>query len=323
MTTPKEIHQLIRQHNVITQARYSLSATELDLFFALLSQIGDDKVSRKAYTIDVKWLEGLSGKKLNTTQLRQSTEKMIRRVYTITEEDGSYVQVALLSSARYIAQERKLILRVDEEMEKYLFDLKSNFTLYYLEKALQLNSKFSKRIYQMLSQFRATGFFKTSIQQLKGRLELYDESTGEEQYKKVSAFRTYVLDVAQTELKDTDLPFEYELIKSGRSFKNIIFRFEADSIKTTKKVSKPSSDRSPSQPVLHQEEEVREGKRTLYERMATDFNLSHEHILSIFGSFNLQTINKALYDIKLQISDGKVSNKKAYTRKWFDNLLAK
>lgn len=324
--------QIIKQHNVITQARYSLSATELDIFFALLSKIGDEKASKDFYVVDVNWLEQLSGVKFNSTQLRHTTETMIKRIYTLTEDDGSYTQVALLSSVRYIAKERKLILRVAPEMEEYLFDLKKNFTLYYLEYALKLNSKFSKRLYQMLSQFRSTGLFKTSLKQLKEQLGLIDEETGKEQYGKLSAFKRYVLDVAQEELESTDMPFTYKLIKKGLAYQGIEFHFEplgldgrpvaADCLVgagETEEAVEEAKARVEAR-LLHPEEVVHEGVRTLYERMTDDFDLAHEQIAEIFDGFKIKAIHKALYDIKLLISDGKVSNKKAYTMKFFANL---
>lgn len=314
----------LKQHNIITQARYSMSALEMDVFFALLSVLNENDRTSKHYTIDVNDLEGVAGKSFHSTRLKEVTESLIKRVYTLTQDDGSYLQLGLLSSARYVADERKLILRVNPDMEEYLFDLKNNFTLYYLEYALRLNSKFSKRIYQMLSQFRSTGFFKTTIQKLKEQLELYDSTTGEEQYQKISAFKRYVLDIAKSELEQTDINFTYKLIKVGRSYKMIEFYFKNQTKHTPKADSKETKPISIKPiPTLHPEEEQAEGKRTLYERMATDFSLSHEHILSIFGTFSLKTINKALYDIKLNINDGKVSNKEAYTRKWFENLLLK
>lgn len=317
--------QLIKQHNALTQAKYSLSATELDIFFALLSQIEEESSPAQAYTLDVAWLEGITGKKLNTTQLRQSTEKLLRRIYTLPEEDGSYFQSALLSSARYVSKERKLILRVDPEMGKYLFNLKSNFTLYYLEYALRLNSKFSKRIYQMLSQFRSTGFFKTTIRRLKEQLELVDEDGGE-QYKKVSAFRKYVLDVAQKELQGTDINFTYTLVKQGRAYRMIEFRFSRneDAAQQKRPLAQggkaQAADGSKAPTALHPQESPDPNKRTLYQRMQEDHRLSHQQIISLFESFDYKTITKALYDIKNNIRDKGVANKAGYTMKCFESL---
>ncbi len=323
-------YTLLKQHNVITQAKYSMSALEMDVFFALLSVLDEKDRTSKYYKVEVKDLEEVAGKTFHSTRLREVTDSLMNRVYTLTslsQKNGDYLQINLLSSARYVSDKRKLIMRVNPEMEEYLFDLKSNFTLYYLEYALSLNSKFSKRIYQILSQFRSTGFFKITIKKLKEQLELYDSKTGKELYQKVSAFRRYVLDVAQKELMDTDINFEYELIKSGRAYKAIVFKFESEPVKPGGKkadsTKKPKIDMfmgAKPVPTLHPEEQQAKG-RTLYERMSTDFKLSHEHIIAIFNSFSIKVINKALYDIKLNINDGKVSNKEAYTRKWFENLL--
>jgi plasmid replication initiation protein len=242
------------------------------------------------------------------------------REYTIEHQDGSYLQVGILASAEYNATSRVLELELSSKMERFLFDLKENFTIYYLETALQLSSKFSKRIYQMLSQFRSTGFYKTTIQKLKEQLGVT------ESYVKFSAFEKYVLKKAQEELEGTDMRFSYTLKKEGRSYKWIIFNFTKG---FQSKSSSPSEEegevviKTPKKTVnnafLHPDEKAQKGKRLVYDRMVDDYNLSPRQVSLIFKNFSLEEINQELYQIQLKVVDGKVQNKAGYTAKWFQN----
>jgi plasmid replication initiation protein len=251
--------------------------------------------------------------------VKEATSRLRMREYAIEHQDGSYLQVGILASAEYNASTRMLELELSSKMEKFLFDLKENFTIYYLETALQLSSKFSKRIYQMLSQFRSTGFYKTTIQKLKEQLGVT------ESYAKFSAFEKYVLKKAQEELEETDMRFTYSLKKEGRSYKWIVFNFNKG-FRATKQVEEKEEGmtievpkRNASNAFLHPDEKLIKGKRLLYDRMLDDYNLSPRQVSLIFKNFSLSEINQELYQIQLKVVDGKVQNKSSYTAKWFQN----
>ncbi len=172
----------------------------------------------------------------------------------------------------------------------------------------------------MLSQFRSTGFFKTAVQGLKEQLEL-------RQYKKISAFRRYVLDVAQKELQDTDISFTYGLLKRGRAYKMVEFRFsrEERASRPLKYQGEGVMAESPKDSVhapmaLHPEEEATPDTRTLYQRLQEDRRLSHQQIIGLF-ELGYKAIVKALYDIKNNIRDRGVANKAGYTMKCFEAML--
>lgn len=65
---------------------------------------------------------------------------------------------------------------------RHFFDLKQNFTTFQLHMALSLDSKYAKRIHEMLSQYKDIGSIKIELLELKRRLLLYDDKTGDEQY---------------------------------------------------------------------------------------------------------------------------------------------
>ena len=309
----------IKQHNLITQAKHAMTATEMNVMFMLLEKLDERDRSNRIYQISLSDLQHKSGKEVKLSHLKEATSRLRMREYAIEHEDGSYLQLGILASAEYNASSRTLELELSSKMEKYLFDLKENFTIYYLETALQLSSKFSKRIYQMLSQFRSTGFYKTTIPKLKEQLGVT------ESYAKFSAFEKYVLKKAQEELNQTDMSFTYDLEKQGRSYKWIIFKFRKGFQKSVKSEEDTEGtavnviEEPANTTFLHPEEKPVKGKRLVYDRMVDDFSLSPMQVSLIFRHFSLSEINKALYQIQLKIADGKVQNKGKYTVKWFQN----
>lgn len=320
--TKAKLPKQIKQHNVLTQARYDMSALEMDIVFLLLSKLDNEKRSKKLYRIHIGELEDRAGKEvINVTRLRESTSKLRSREYSIVEEDGSYLQVGILASARYIKQDRILELELSMMMEEFLFDLRENFTVYYLETALRLKSKYAKRIYQLLSQFRSTGFYRISIQKMKEQLGLYNPDTGEEKYTEFTTFKRKVIEVAKKELDNTDMKFSYKFMKEGRSYKWMEFYFTPLNKRGEHEPKQLELETIPipvSNKLMHPEETEQDGKRLLFDRMTEDYNLSQKQIAIIFQNFNLKTINKTLYNLKLEFNDRNVTNKGAYTAKRFE-----
>ena len=88
-----------------------------------------------------------------------------------------------------------------------------------------LRSKYSKRIYKMLSQFKSPGVMHISVEELKKRLKLLDSKTGKEKFKDWTIFVKKVLEVAKREINEfADLRFTYEAKETGRKFTNLEFK---------------------------------------------------------------------------------------------------
>lgn len=215
----------IRQHNAITTARYEMSACEMDIVFSLLSMLRKEDRAGTFYRISVLELQKLTGRTWNYQRLLEATSNLRTREYTF--EDGKHLlQVGLLASALYVKGEGILELEISERIRPYLLDLKNNFTSYRLQAVFSLSSKYSKRIYQIASQWKDVGETKTyTLDEFKVMLALKDpKGIAPEQYEKVSALQKYVLDVATAQINEhTDLHIKYELLKKGRSFHSIRF----------------------------------------------------------------------------------------------------
>jgi plasmid replication initiation protein len=214
----------VRHSNVITQSRHELSAAQLDLYFMMLSLIRENDEVDKMYEISVREIESITGRMWQYNQLLVATEGMIGKVLRIDQHDG-VLQIALLSSAKYVRGKGKIELSIDPKLRPYLIDIKNNFTSFQLHCVLSLSSKYAKWMYLQFSRWKDVGYVLFEINELKILLNLKDPNGKlPEQYTQWIEFKKRVLDTSVKQINEsTDLKISYELEKKGRSFHKIHF----------------------------------------------------------------------------------------------------
>lgn len=216
---------VIRQHNVITSARYDYTACQMDIFFYLLSQLGRHDEPNHEYLLHIKDIEQLTGRQWNYQQLREATADMGSRLFEI-DSDQSYQQLWMFQRVEYLKGKGCLQIQLAEPIRPFLFNLKENFTSYELHSALKLSSKYAKRIYQFVSQWKDKD--STPIIQLdsfKEMLSLKDPKGKQaELFQNISQLKARVLDVAIRQINEhTDLRVDYHLSKTGKAYDSVRF----------------------------------------------------------------------------------------------------
>jgi replicase len=206
--------KIIYQHNAITSGRYDYSACMLDILFMILSGL---ETGKREYLISAKEIELITGRIWNYQQLRTSTEMIGSRMFEI-ETAETYKQLWLFSYVEYLKGMGTFKVKINEEALPFFFELKNNFTSMQLKSVLNCSSKYAKRLYALACQWRSIGKKRFEILELKKMLGLINKK-GEEQFERISAFKSQVLDIARKQINEnTDIKFDYELTKKGRSF---------------------------------------------------------------------------------------------------------
>ncbi len=297
----EEISQkLITQDNAITSARYEMSALEKNIIYMMMSQLKKEDASDTIYYISVRELMDQTGTRNSYDDLKRATENLIGRVLQIRRPNGNLLQVSMISSAEYLAGQGIVEIGLDPKIRPFFFDLKKNFTAFQLHMALSLDSKYAKRIYEMLSQYKDLGSLKLELLELKRRLLLYDDKTGEEQYRNWSDFEKRILVTAQKEINaKTDLNITYKAIKQGRRFSDIEFKIKKS---TSTQVRIDFHDESAA----------------IFGRLVNEYRLRKDQAVEVVERFSVAEINKTLYDIKIKIANHEVKNIGAYTAKIFN-----
>lgn len=219
---------ILKQHNALTEARYEMSALEKNIFYMLMSQLLE--IEKRYYQINITELKNKLrelGQEISLEDIQEATKNLVTRVYELDEPSGDYLQVTLFASVEYKEGSDFIEIELSKTIRSYLFDLEFDFTSYQFNSALSLRSIYSKRIYEMLSQYKDLGIFEISVQKLKERLRIIDPVNKIEKFTVWSVFSKDVLELTRREIsKKTDISFTYTPKKTGRKFTDIEFHIE-------------------------------------------------------------------------------------------------
>lgn len=273
------------QSNELIHARYEMTALQKKILLMLISRIQPDDDDFKPYRIRAR--DFLEAAELQSTQiygkLKVATEGLLSKVFSIKKTTG-ILQITILSSAEYFEGRGVMELCFDPKLKPYLLQLKEQFTLVPLKQVLGLRSVYAIRIYEMLQQFKSTGYFITKVDDLKYKLNLEDK------YRSYNLFKRNVILQAQKELSGTDMAFTFEEIKEGKKIDRIKFKLL------------PVRD-------IHLSEE----QYQLQNKLISDLGLTEAQSKKVVVSVVPKEIHKTIFDIKSTARSGRIkTNVAAY-----------
>ncbi|MFK8102526.1 MAG: replication initiation protein [Saprospiraceae bacterium] len=279
-------NSLAIQSNALIHARYEMTSLQKKVLLMLISKIQPDDIDFKPYRIRAR--DFLEAAELKSTQiygkLKIATEGLLSKVFQIKKPTG-VLQITILSSAEYFEGRGIMELCFDPKLKPYLLQLKEQFTILPLKQILSLRSIYAIRIYEMLQQFKSTGFFITRVDDLKYKLGLEDK------YRSYNLFKRNVILQAQKELSTTDMAFTYQEIKKGRKVDRIKFNL-----------------------LPLKEIQLTEELQKLQQKLIQEFALTEMQSKKIAIKVPAKEIHKTIFDIKTTQREGKVkTNLAAYS----------
>lgn len=282
-------NKLIVQDNALTSARYEMTALEKNILYAVMAQIETTDSQNKCYKISTYDISDAKGSRVRKDYFEEAISKLLTREIVIKKSDGKKLQVTVIASAEHDKEGGGVEIEISNKMRPYLFALKSNFTSFGLEVATSLNSKYSKRMYEMLCQFRSTGLLRLTISELKERFQLVDEN-GNEQYARWSSFERCILKTAQIEINEkADFQFDYELRKRGRKIIAVDFEFRKPI--QVKEVTTPSV-----QPTKIEVQQTDPRQQRTIERLKS-YGLNEHQINILLKKRTIPELCKVLYEL--------------------------
>ena len=218
---------LVVQHNALINARFQFGPLETRLFLHLLAAIGRNDTTFGLCRVEVSELLGELNSQNTYKLVREAVEEFATRTITIEQLGGGgrrnrqpdFVVLPLLSIAQYKGGEGAVEARFNDAVIPYLLELRDNFTKAQLTELLKLKNPNSHRIYWLLREYSTFGQRVVGLTDLKAMLKL---GPG---YDRWDNFKARILDRAQQELQETDLPFTYELLRQGKAVSEIRFVF--------------------------------------------------------------------------------------------------
>lgn len=293
------------QDNAITRASYEMTALEKDILLMIISQV-NYKDSNTPYFIKVQEIIERKNERIDFADFKKAGKMLVSRTFETWIDETRFLQSSFISSAIYHKGKGIIEVRVDPNVVPLYSELKKNFTTIQLNAALSLNSKYAKRMYEVVSSVKnfKNPFMIIDICELKKRLGAASYTEGvlkKDTYPNFADFEKRVLIPSQKEMEKTDVRFSYEINYDkncvGRGRKKV------HSLKiTVAKIGKET------------EAEI-ETDTILIGRLINEFRLRKDQAITVVGKFDRKEILKNLYDISLDKT--KIKNIGAYVAEVF------
>jgi plasmid replication initiation protein len=217
-------HHIVRKSNSLIEATYKLSTVEQKVILFLASTLKPDDDDFKPYRFHIREFQKFLKKAdANYSWLEQNIlslkNKNLHIVYENAERKKVILNVNWLSSSKYVEGSGYIELRFDPNLKPFLLHLKERFTNYRLANIVQLKSRFSIRLYELLKQYEKIGKRTFGLYDLRTTLGIEDD-----QYKQYTDFRKRVIQVAENELKEkTDISFTFKEHRASKKVDSITF----------------------------------------------------------------------------------------------------
>ena len=244
----------ILQSYILTTAKYDFSVYEKRILYRLveLNQhliegqklnekiiLDNNQVGDISYTLPIS-LFLKDEDKNNHKEVKKALESLKRKELTY-QDDDIWASLTIIANPKISRYKETVTFTVDKMINDAFLDFSKGFKKYELKTAMEFESTYSMRFYEILSNQKTP--INYSIEYLKEMFNLTNK------YKLTADFIRYVIEPAKIELdKCSPYTFHYERIKTGRKITGIRFipihqpQFEDESLKK-QKVMKQMSNR--------------------------------------------------------------------------------
>lgn len=213
------------QSNLLIKARYSMKPTQHRMLLMAFSQIGKTDIHFRPYPVDLREYKRLVGKKHKGaySELKELAEGLLDQQYEIQKENGGWTKGNFISNIDYEPQEEILYFEFDNKLEKHLLDLKTHYTSFDLQYAIQPSSINSQRFYQLIKSYQHIMVARIDIDDLRESLLLEDK------YKNYNGIKENVILKAKKHLdEECDLTFKVPFKETKKGNKVVAIELELE-----------------------------------------------------------------------------------------------
>lgn len=219
----------VKQSNRLTNASYSLNATDQKIVLAITSQLkkdGDDFETTKINVTDIARLCGFDMKNAYRI-VRAATINLMERVIRMRADDGKGEYLThWVQSCRYYpadnGREACMVYRIDDSIRRDLLKLRRAYVSFKLADAMQFDSQYAMRLYPIFLEWKNIGKVTYTPDKFRNMLGIEKKKS----YASFSNVRIRVIDPALAEINEkSDLSVRCEVKKGGRGNKVSEFTF--------------------------------------------------------------------------------------------------
>lgn len=227
--TPK-----IYKDNKLNNANYGdFTHNDYQVFLHLVSKIGGvDKDGKYLQPYQLERSQTLTAKEFSEVfntdihnsyrLLNKACRKLMKTDLSLARNKTTEIwQINVCSMAKYNKREGKITIKFTDDIMPYLSQVRQKFVLYNLKEIANFNSIYTTRLYELVQQFKDTGYMIKSVEQLR---EIFAVGTKFKAYKDL---KKITFDHACKEINNNhELNLGYEEIKEGRKVIAVKFVFK-------------------------------------------------------------------------------------------------
>ena len=153
----------------------NFSSVEIDLLFSIMSQIRDKGMD--SVTLSFHDLRSLSAYAKSTaiepfvSDLKSTYNKLLDLKFELVSE-SKYIRFVFFTQYIIDEEEQTVTVAVNSQFKFLVNDLAGSFTKLELSELTSLSSSYSKNMYRLLKQYRATGFATYPIEDFRRLLDI-------------------------------------------------------------------------------------------------------------------------------------------------------
>lgn len=215
------------QDNTLVEASYTLTLVEKRLILLGISKIHPNHNPKDLNLIEFEitaddWAAAYPDEN-PFRAMKRAADRMLTRYVTFHPKTGHTKKISWFDSVDYYEGEARIRVRFGRSMSLRLAGMLGEFTKIRLLDIRQLSSFHSIRLYEYLSQFRATGYRTTSVEDFRIAMDCIDK------YPAMKELKRTVLKPALDELNaKSDLRVACKDVKRGRTIVGFEFTFFTD-----------------------------------------------------------------------------------------------
>jgi len=222
LTTEK---RSVTQSNSVIESAYTMTLNEKRLILIGIAKIDPMKFPKKQEPLEfsitgTEWREHFPDSGNAERDMQRAAKQLRTRSVTFHPRTGIIQEVNWVDSIKYFKGEARVQIRFGWTMSTHLAGMLEQFTKFDLLNVRKLNSTHSIRLYELLSQFRSTGFRQTALDDFRFSMGIEDA------YPAYKSLRQWVIEPAIKELNQkTDFDVRWEPIKQGKTVTALRFAF--------------------------------------------------------------------------------------------------
>ncbi len=211
---------------------------DYQVFLHLISKIGGvDKFGKYMQPTQIEREYMLTAKEFSETfnvslhfcygVLKKAVDKLMKTDITIEQSEGKgYWRINVCSMAKYNEKAGNISIKFTDDIMPYLAQVKERFVLYNLKEISKFRSLYTTRLYELLQEYKTTGWMRKSVEQLREIFIVGDK------FPLYADLKRFTFGHACKEINDNyRLNLKFKEIKEGRKISIIEFSFKAIEIR--------------------------------------------------------------------------------------------